>query len=92
LPKQPLKIKSHTCPTFATTFPAVSAFPDTTFFGTKLGAFSGTTGKALPLTTAEHRNFKNVRIARDDDDFGGVRVEKVLAGRRRVKDVFDVSE
>jgi len=46
----------------------------------------------LPLITAEHRNFKNVRIAGDDDDFGGVRMEKVLAGRRRVKDVFDVSD
>ena len=42
----------------------------------------------LPLTTAEHINFKNVRIAGDDDDFGEVRMEKVLAGMRRVKDVF----
>jgi len=33
-----------------------------------------------------------VRIAEDDDDFREVRMEKVLAGRRRVKDVFDVSE
>jgi len=33
-----------------------------------------------------------VRIAGDDDDFREVRIEKVLAGRRRVKDVFDVSE
>jgi len=31
-----------------------------------------------------------VRIA-GDDDFGEVRIEKVLAGRRRVKDVFYVS-
>jgi len=46
----------------------------------------------LPLTTTEHRNLKNVRIAGDDDDFGGVRMEKVLVGRRRVKDIFDVSE
>ena len=46
----------------------------------------------LPLTTAEHKNFKNVRIAGDDDDFAEVRMEKVLAGRRMVKDVFDVSE
>jgi len=46
----------------------------------------------LPLTTAEHKNFKNVRITGDDDDFGGVRMEKVLEGRRRVKDVFDVSD
>jgi len=45
----------------------------------------------LPLITAEQRDFKNVRIARDDDDFGGVRMEKLLAGRRRVKDVFYVS-
>jgi len=33
-----------------------------------------------------------VRIAGDDDDFGDVRMEKVLAGRRRVNDVFYVSE
>jgi len=34
-----------------------------------------------------------VRIVGDDDDFrGAVRMEKVLAGRRRVKDVFDVFE
>jgi len=33
-----------------------------------------------------------VRIVEDDDDFGEVGMEKVLAGRRRVKDVFDVSE
>jgi len=33
-----------------------------------------------------------VRIVRDDDDFGRVRMEKVLAGRRRVMDVFDVSD
>jgi len=33
-----------------------------------------------------------VRITGDDDDFGGVRMKKVLTGRRRVKDVFDVSE
>jgi len=33
-----------------------------------------------------------VRIAGDDDDFREVRMEKVLVGRRRVKDVFDVSE
>jgi len=33
-----------------------------------------------------------VRIAGDDDDFGEVRMEKILAGRRRVKDVFYVSE
>jgi len=33
-----------------------------------------------------------VRIVEDDDDFGGVRMEKVLAGRRKVNDVFDVSE
>jgi len=45
----------------------------------------------LPLITAEQRDFKNVRIAGDDDDFGGVKLEKLLAGRRRVKDVFDVS-
>jgi len=44
----------------------------------------------LPLITVEHTNFKNVRIAGDDDDFGGVKMEKVLAGRRRVKDVFYV--
>jgi len=44
----------------------------------------------LPLITAKHTNFKNVRIAGDDDDFGGVKMEEVLAGRRRVKDVFDV--
>jgi len=46
----------------------------------------------LPLTTTEHKNSKNVRIAGDDDDFGWVRMEKVLAGRKRVKNVFDVSE
>jgi len=46
----------------------------------------------LPLTTAEHRNLKNVRITGDDDDFAYVRIEKVLAGRRRVNDVFYVSE
>jgi len=46
----------------------------------------------LPLTTAEYRNFKNMRITGDDDDFGQVRMEKVLAGRKRVKDIFDVSE
>jgi len=40
----------------------------------------------LPLITA----FKNGGIAGDDDDFGGVKMEEVLAGRRRVKDVFDV--
>jgi len=33
-----------------------------------------------------------VRIAGDDDDFGEVRMEKVLARRRRVNDVFYVSE
>jgi len=33
-----------------------------------------------------------VRIAGDDDDFGEVGMEKVLAGRRRVKDVFVVSK
>jgi len=33
-----------------------------------------------------------VRIAEDDDDFREVRMEKVLAGRRRVNDIFDVSE
>jgi len=27
-----------------------------------------------------------VRIVGDDDDFGGVKMEEVLAGRRRVKD------
>jgi hypothetical protein len=37
-------------------------------------------------------NFKNVRIAGDDDDFGGVRMEKFLAGRSRFKDVFDGSD
>jgi len=46
----------------------------------------------LPLTPADHRNFKNVRIAGDDDDFAEVRMEKVLAEKRRVNDVFDVSE
>jgi len=45
----------------------------------------------LPLITVEQRDFKNVRIAGDDDDFGGVRMEKLLARRRRVKDIFDVS-
>ena len=40
----------------------------------------------LPLITT----FKNGGIAGDDDDFGGVKMEEVLAGRRRVKDVFDV--
>jgi len=44
----------------------------------------------LPLITAKHTNFKNVRIAGDDDDFGGVKMEEVLAGRRRTKNVFDV--
>ena len=44
----------------------------------------------LPLITAEHTNFKNVRIVEDDDDFGGVKMEEVLAGRRRVNDVFYV--
>jgi len=44
----------------------------------------------LPLITAKHTNFKNIRIAGDDDDFEGVKMEEVLAGRRRVKDVFDV--
>jgi len=33
-----------------------------------------------------------VRIAGDDDDFGEVRMKKILAGRRSVNDVFDVSE
>jgi len=33
-----------------------------------------------------------VRIVEDDDDFGQVRIEKILAGRRIVKDVFDVSK
>jgi len=46
----------------------------------------------LPLITSEHISLKNVRNAGDDDDFGGVRMEKVLAGRRRVKDVFYVSD
>ena len=31
-------------------------------------------------------------IAGDDDDFGGVRMEKFLAGRSRFKDVFDGSD
>ena len=44
----------------------------------------------LPLITAKHTNFKNVRIVGDDDVFGGVKMEEVLAGRRRVNDVFDV--
>ena len=44
----------------------------------------------MPLITAEHTNFKNVRIAGDDNDFGGVKMKEVLAGRRRVKDVFYV--
>ena len=43
----------------------------------------------LPLITTKHTNFKNVRIVGDDDDFGRVKMEEVLAGRR-VKDVFDV--
>jgi len=29
-------------------------------------------------------------IARDDDDFGEVKMVKVLAGRRKARDVFDV--
>jgi len=29
-------------------------------------------------------------LARDDDDFGVVKMMKVLAGRRKVRDVFDV--
>jgi len=33
-----------------------------------------------------------VRIAGYYDDFGEVRMEKILAGKRRVNDVFDVSE
>jgi len=33
-----------------------------------------------------------VRIVGDDDDFGGVRMEKVLAGRKRAKDIFGVSD
>jgi len=33
-----------------------------------------------------------VRVVRDDDDFGEVKMEKILAGSRRVKKVFDVSE
>jgi len=34
-----------------------------------------------------------VKIAGDDDDFqGAMRMEKVLAGKRKIKDVFDVSE
>ena len=33
-----------------------------------------------------------MRIAGDDDDFGEVRMKKILAGRRSVNDVFDVSE
>jgi len=44
----------------------------------------------LPLITAKHTNFKNIIIAGDDDDFGGVKMEEVLAERRRVNDVFDV--
>jgi len=31
-------------------------------------------------------------IAGDDDDFGEVKMVKVLAGRRKVRDVFDVFE
>ena len=46
----------------------------------------------LPLTTTEHKNIKNMRITGDDDDFAEVRMKKILARRRRVKDVFDVSE
>jgi len=46
----------------------------------------------LPLTTAKHRNFKDVRIAGDDDDLAEVRMEKILAGRRRVNELFDFSE
>jgi len=38
------------------------------------------------------QNTTPLRIAGDDDDFGRVRMQKVLAGRRRVKDVFDVSD
>jgi len=44
----------------------------------------------LPLITGKHTNVKNVRITGDDDDFGGVKMEEVLTGRRRAKDVFDV--
>jgi len=44
----------------------------------------------LPLITAKHTNFKNVRITGDGGDFGGVKMEEVLAGGRRVKDIFDV--
>ena len=44
----------------------------------------------LPLITGKHTIVKNVRIAGDGGDFGGVKMEEVLAGRRRVKDVFDV--
>ena len=33
-----------------------------------------------------------MRITGDDDDFGEVRMEKVLAGMRRVKDFFYVSQ
>jgi len=46
----------------------------------------------LPLTTAEYSNFKNIKIVGDDDDFEEVRMEKFLAGMRRVKDVFYVSQ
>jgi len=43
---------------------------------------------SLHITNPKHF----LKTAGDDDDFGGVRMEKVLAERRRVKDVFDVSE
>ena len=43
---------------------------------------------SLHITNPKHF----LKTAGDDDDFGGVRMEKVLAERRRVKDVFDFSE
>jgi len=74
LSNRSLKFKCHTCPAFATTFPALSAFLGTTFSGTKLAAFSGTTFSGTKLGA-----FSGTTL-------GEVRMEKILAGKRRVKD------
>jgi len=46
--------------------------------------------KGVTFNHSQTRKLQKRQNAGDDDDFGGVKMEEVLAGRRRVKDVFDV--
>jgi len=52
-------------------------------------------GTAFTLTNDEFsfktQSFRTL-IDEDDDGFGEMKIVKVLAGRRRVRDLFDVSE